>query len=417
MNNMNYKGLALIALMISTLCFMDRPGAATAADYKLQPSLSLSQEYNDNIFLSRTGRRDDFITGITPGLRFMLNDPVFLADVAGAYTQRIYAKNTKQSDNPFSLNAITRLQVLSDTLYLEVSDVYKRVSLDTSRDYTQESSFVNQTDSNTFTVHPYFILRPSSLLTLTTGYKFIDIWYKDDASIPKRDHIGYLQAQYEAMSNLLFSGNYTVTREEASTYNFWRHEATVGQKYIYAKDSYVSFMLGNTWVDYDSGSSQSNLFLSGGLVHAFDTLLVMLTAQQKFEDNPSSTPRRVNAYALNLQKIFPRTVLTGGIYLNKNYRTDVDRLDTQVYGARAGLKYELTPLMTAGCDVMLERIERRLGLESNTKRFLISLPLTYALTQKISMTANYSFTNLSTPETTTDNYHNNRFVVSAVATF
>ena len=43
--------------------------------------------------------------------------------------------------------------------------------------------------------------------------------------------------------------------------------------------------------------------------------------------------------------------------------------------------------------------------------------MTCALTQKISMTANYSFTNLSTPETTIDNYYNNRFFLSATANF
>ncbi len=414
---MNFKALALLALVISLLWCLDRPGASWAADYKLQPSFSISQEYNDNVFLSGIKRREDFITGLIPGLRFTLTDPALFADVAASYAHRIYAKNTKQNDNPISLNAVTRLQVLKDALYLEVSDVYARVSRDITRDYTQESSFINQTDSNIFTVHPYLVLRPSPLLTLTAGYKFIDIWYKDPASVDKRDHVGYLQAQYEAMSNLLLTGSYTITREEAKNFDFWRHEISFGPKYTYAKDSFIVLALGNTWVDYDNGASHSNVFLSGGLTHAFDTLVVSLTAQQKFQDNPESTPRRVNAYALTLQKLFPRTVLTGGVYLNKNYLTEINKLDTQTYGARAGLKYELTPLMTAGCDLTIEKIERRLGIESNTKRFLISLPVTYLLTQKISMKANYSFTNLSTPETTIDNYYNNRFILSATANF
>lgn len=407
----------IMVLTVLLFCGGSRPGNAWASDVKLQPSLTVAEEYNDNIYLSSRDRRSDYITSATPGISLKFNDPVLFADLFGSYTRRIYANNTRQNDNPFYFKGTTRLTVLKERLFLEVSDVYQKVSRDITRDYTQESSFYNQTDSNVFTVHPYWVLRPSTMLTITTGYKFIDTWYKDPGSIDKRDHVGYVKAEYEAMANLLLTAQYTATREEANSYDFWRHELLAGPKYTYAKDSFIFLMLGNTWVDYDDGRAHSGLAFSGGLTHAFDTLIVSLTAQQTFADNPDSSPSKVNTFALNLQKTLPRTVLTAGVYLNQYYQTANDQLDTRTYGARMGVKYELTERMKAGCDLTYEKLERRLWVNSNTKRFLVSLPLTYALTDKISASATYSYTNLSTPETPYDNYHNNRFILSATANF
>ncbi|HMK43882.1 MAG TPA: TIGR03016 family PEP-CTERM system-associated outer membrane protein, partial [Dissulfurispiraceae bacterium] len=151
--------------MLILLCGVDRPGGALAADFKFEPSLTLSEEFNDNIYLTRTNRKSDFITGITPAARLLLDDPSLYANILGAYTYRIYARNTVQSNNPFYFNGLARAALISNNLYLEVSDIYQKVSLDPAQNFARESSFVNQTDSNVFTVHPYLVLRPTSLLT------------------------------------------------------------------------------------------------------------------------------------------------------------------------------------------------------------------------------------------------------------
>jgi hypothetical protein len=46
-------------------------GEARGAEFKLLPSLTLQEEYNDNIFFTNTRKVDDFITTVTPGLELV----------------------------------------------------------------------------------------------------------------------------------------------------------------------------------------------------------------------------------------------------------------------------------------------------------------------------------------------------------
>ena len=56
--------LAVSATIAAVLC----PAFVRADDFHLTPSLSLKQEYNDNILFTATGEQDDLITTLTPGL-------------------------------------------------------------------------------------------------------------------------------------------------------------------------------------------------------------------------------------------------------------------------------------------------------------------------------------------------------------
>jgi len=60
-----------IVLMIFLLLFFPVK-AVMAYEYTLGVSLSLSEEYNDNIFLEHSDRKSDFITYLSPGLDFSL---------------------------------------------------------------------------------------------------------------------------------------------------------------------------------------------------------------------------------------------------------------------------------------------------------------------------------------------------------
>ena len=58
-------------LMIFLLLFFPVK-AVMAYEYTLGVSLSLSEEYNDNIFLEHSDRKSDFITYLSPGIDFSL---------------------------------------------------------------------------------------------------------------------------------------------------------------------------------------------------------------------------------------------------------------------------------------------------------------------------------------------------------
>jgi len=87
---------ALLAWVAAVGVFL-APGAASAqlpgqqpdpqelqptlrAPLTLTPSLTVSEEYNDNILLNNRDRRHDFITGFTPGLTLTAEDPLYPAE-------------------------------------------------------------------------------------------------------------------------------------------------------------------------------------------------------------------------------------------------------------------------------------------------------------------------------------------------
>ena len=93
-----------------------------------------------------------------------------------------------------NINANGLVKIIDEKLFLQLSDVYTQVSLDVTRDTTNDSLNGNQTDQNIGTVSPYLVLRPTSNLILKTGYRYINTWYKDPASISKQDHQGFVNA-------------------------------------------------------------------------------------------------------------------------------------------------------------------------------------------------------------------------------
>jgi predicted porin len=59
----------------------------------LTPSVSISEEYNDNIFSNNANRQWDFITGVTPALTLVVNQPTVQLSAGYSLSADIYARN------------------------------------------------------------------------------------------------------------------------------------------------------------------------------------------------------------------------------------------------------------------------------------------------------------------------------------
>jgi hypothetical protein len=68
------------------------------APMTLTPTLTLSEEFNDNIFVDNDQKVWDFITGITPGLTFEVERPTYRVFVAADSTAAIYARESDETD-------------------------------------------------------------------------------------------------------------------------------------------------------------------------------------------------------------------------------------------------------------------------------------------------------------------------------
>ena len=90
---------ALIAWVVLASVIAGIPAAALAqTGWVILPSFSLAEEFDDNVFVSTTDPKSDFITRFTPGLQLGYRSVPFTLLASGSIDAEIYANNSELSD-------------------------------------------------------------------------------------------------------------------------------------------------------------------------------------------------------------------------------------------------------------------------------------------------------------------------------
>lgn len=63
--------------------------------YEISPYIFVTQQYTNNVYLTKDNKKEDWITTLGPGIRLALNDPSFGADLTGNFGYNWYANSTK----------------------------------------------------------------------------------------------------------------------------------------------------------------------------------------------------------------------------------------------------------------------------------------------------------------------------------
>ena len=133
------------------------------------PSISVSEEYNDNIFLDNTIKQSDFITGFSPALSLIVNQPWWELKAGYSFTAEIYAKESRFND------ALSRQYFVGSALFrptqgliLTLSDSFAN---DRSTNVTAQVSTGRQESwSNTFAPGLTYQMTPRASLSLGASY-------------------------------------------------------------------------------------------------------------------------------------------------------------------------------------------------------------------------------------------------------
>jgi len=82
------------------------------APLTILPSVTISEEYNDNVNLSNANRRSDFITGITPAINVILESSTYRLAAGYNFTAEMYARDPNRNAafdrQNFDLNTLWR---------------------------------------------------------------------------------------------------------------------------------------------------------------------------------------------------------------------------------------------------------------------------------------------------------------------
>jgi len=404
-----FRSVPLLAALIPLVLL----SFAHAGEFSFHPSIAISEEFTDNVFETRDNKRSDFITRVLPGIALTYNAPLWDWNLNYAFDYRYYARNSRSDDTTHDLNVLGLTRVIKDLLFLEISDVYSRVSLDVSRDASREGLFVDQSDNNIFIVSPYFNFRPGPKTTLKTGYRYRNVWYKEPEGIDRRQHIGFAEAAYEYSPRLTYLANYTYTHEDSiNPYN--RHIPYAGFRYEYKDRSFILAQGGYTWFKTDNHGNYNYPYWNVGITHAMGTYTLSLTSLVQYPEDPESSVTRETDYALTLGKELSK----GNVALTVSYAKysgDVIEVENR-YTAGINARYEIGARLMATLSAFAEKYDNRL-YDSYTRRIYVSPGLTYQLPKEIFLTLSYIYDDYYSPHIYDDNYTVNRVMLEARKTF
>ena len=396
-------------------------GAARAlgADYSVTPSVTLSEEYTDNVFDSNQGKKSDFITRARPGLSASYQAPLWDWDLNYAYDYRYYAKGSQKDD--WSQNCVMTglVKPVDQTLFLAVSDTYQRVSLDVTRDTSKETLFQNQSDQNVGTVSPYLVLRPAKTVMVKAGYRYINTWYKDPRAISQQSHGGFLDTSYELTPRFFATAGYSITREESETAgsNLTRQEAYLGPRYEYAEKSFI-FARGGAIITRYSAQPDSivNSFWDAGLTHSFDTATLNLKSSVAYAVDPLGVATLDTSYAGSLAKIFQRGTLTLQGSYNEFSSGITEQLNTKRYSAGLAGSYDLSEDWHGRLGLSFDHYDYPLtGI--TTRKYTADGALNYQFAKQASIGVNYVYVKYASANPAGDNREVSRGIVEVSKTF
>lgn len=407
------------SLCTATACALLLVGAAQVmgADFSIKPSLAISEEYTDNVFESNLNKRSDYITRSQPGVALKYQAPLWDWDLGYAFDYRYYARGSRSDDTTHNINAKGLVKLIDEVLFLDLNDTYKRVSLDVTRDTSNESLFINQSDQNVGTASPYLVLHPTARLTLKTGYRYVNTWYKDPQAVSKQDHLGFISSSYELSPMFFLTGDYTFTREiPVKNSSFYRHEAYIGPRYEYAEKSFIYARGGFITSDYDNGTHSLNPSWNAGLTHTFDTVTANLSTGTKYSDDPLGVSTLETSYSAALTKSLQRGSLTLQGSYTEFSDANADKLKNKRYSGGFTGAFELMQDLRATLGLTYEKY-RELLLNGTTNKYYVDCGLSYSFGKELTTGLTYKYIDYSSARIATDNKQVNRVMLEVKKVF
>jgi len=387
-----------------------------AAELDLKPYFKIVEEYTDNVYDSNSIKKADFITRTMPGFDLLCKSQLLDMNLKYNLDYRYYAMDSKSQELTHNLDAKSLARFVENTVFLEVVDAYKKVSLDKTRDYTLESLTVNQSDQNIITISPYLTLRPMQRFATKTGYNFRDVWYKDASADAKTDHTVYFDNEIDLTEKVNLRGGYSYTNSEGKISTQSRHTPYVGIRYEYFEKSFLIADAGYTWMRINDNKSISHPYWTVGIEHDFGLVKAKAEAGVKYTDDPKGVTNRETFYSFNINKLFHKAKAGLSVSYKQNYVVETNYVNSADAQAGANINYELSPKLNLTTDALYDWIDIRFN-NTYTRRILFNTVLDYNVIANCILSFGYHLVDLFSPGIAVDNYMTNRVSLELRYTF
>jgi hypothetical protein len=417
-----------IVMIITVLALGAGALRSEASDLRLEPALTLGEEYNDNIFLD-PGNVTDYIARVIPSLRAVYQSKLWDWDVAYAYEYRYYAHKTYDSYSTNRLNLTNTTRLIEEFLFLKVKDVYTPVSLSLARDYTQESLNVNQSDQNVLTVNPYLVFHPTQRTTLNTGYQYRDVWYKDPRASDKQEQSGYAELQHEISSRVMMTGTarYLYTSASNTRYTqdlrYTQGIVQAGPKVEYQDRSLAWGTAGISRIERGAGTA-TRLIWDMGVTHQAPVTSFTVQTARNWVDDPIYITRREDRYEASVTRTVDPTTLgfSTGFYIYESANQYQSRRSSVSVSAGQSFTQRLRGNASFMYDVYVNQYAlspsyTQTATRTTSDRYMTNLQVSYLAAERTTLSFGYQYTNSWSPDGTTYGYRCNRVTADVKMTF
>lgn len=384
------------------------------AELSLTPSLLLSEEYNDNVFLEDENTSEDYITRAMPSLNFIYNSPRWDCDMNYSFDYRYYSRETIKDDTSHIIDARTQLELLRNLLYLNVQDEFRRISLDITRDFTRESLFLYQSDMNMLTVNPNLRFGRGRLIMINAGYIYSDIWYKEVIAFDRQRSVAYAETDIHSSPRTTFRAGYRYTKEDSDeAIDYFKNEAFFGTEYEYRIGSRIYSTIGNIWAEFENdlgGASATQFFWNAGINYTATRASTSFETAFSYVENPAGDPLTDARYRLDVD--FAGERLAQNIFLIFDEYRDAKSNDlrTRRYGLGGVTTYEVMPRMTGTFDFSIDQYDNETAT-TETELYIFGLRLAYSLKEDVVMALIDRYAQSKIMENPQIDYNNNRVII------
>jgi len=429
----------IVALVIAAV-----PAGSQASEFKITPSITLSEEYNDNIFLDPKKNVTDYITHIAPGIQVLYLAPFWDWNIKYIYEHRYYYKGTVTGDNPRDLDLTGNVRLIKDFLFFDVKDRYNRTSLSPVRDTTKYNTTVNQTDQNILTLNPYVVLHPTTRTEFKPGYQYRNVWYQDPIAIDKIVYTPYLDIKQEFSQRLNLTA--TIRHETTDTKNidFAQNLFLIGPRYEYQEKSVLWFSAGVSKFTPYAVDQDPRPIWDAGIIHKLPTITLSYETARTWIDDPIFILRREDRYIVGIRKGL--TVLdeavpadqrtagaslttapvvkdvgrtsVGGTFGYREYGTG-NYVDERRYTTTAFFTHFLGEKVQGSYALTIDayyRFPQRAG-NTTTIAYLTDVRFDYHAKETLKYWTSYQYTDSYSPDIYIDNYNVNRVTIGVTASF
>ena len=411
------------------------PARAEGQAFTLVPSVTVREEANDNILLSQSDPKQEYITSLIPGFLLHYETPFWLWDAVYSRDFRHYERHTVADDAADTLTLRSRTEVAKNFFFVEISDDLARTSLDVTRDFTAQSQVVNQSERNIFTVNPYVVLTSSPKMYSVLGHSYTNTTFSDDAGIDRTDDITYLQTRSEISSRLTMTAGIRYRQNRNIVQDFDQVDVFAGPGYAYAENCFISLMAGNTWFEAGPKKETSGTFFDVGIVHRYSTdnrltqpygdlvirhwfpaFTLNLQAGVQFIEEPGRVLSRQDQYGASVTKETLRAYFNLSAAQREYIDLDSKELLAKVEETQGTFRYRITQRTTGTVGAGFQHSEDR-AVQSITRTELYTARLEYQLSARATLAGEYRYIESSSPQTALNNYRNNRQIVELRMTF